>query len=232
MSNNSAPTYRVSIWRWGLRTLLRLVFRPIFHLFFRVRISGKENIPKGQTYILAANHVSLLEPPLLLTFWPEMPEALAGHDVWDRPGQGLLVKGWGAIPVKRGEYDRAVIDAMTSALKTGRPLLIFPEGGRSHVPKMRRALPGVAYLVDKADVPVLPVAVIGTHDELLKEMFHFTRPVIEFKIGEPFRLAPITEKGEARREARQRNSDEVMLRIAALLPESYHGVYTGGAPKE
>lgn len=231
MSNKTARAYRVPLWRWGLRIFLRTLFRLILRLFFRVRITGKENIPKGETYLLASNHVSLLEPPLLLSFWPEMPEALAGHDVWDRPGQGVLVKGWGAIPVKRGEYDRVVIDSMMAALQTGHPLLIFPEGGRSHEPRLRRALPGVAYLVDKVNVPVLPMAVIGSHDDLLKELFKFKRPVIEIKIGEVFRLPQITERGEARRVARQRNADEVMLHIAALLPESYHGVYAGGMPE-
>ena len=232
MSDNSKHTYRVPVWRWGLRVLLRMVFRPIFRLFFRIRITGKQNIPRGQVYMLACNHVSLFEPPLLLSFWPEMPEALAGHDVWDRPGQGMLVKGWGAIPVKRGEYDRIVIDKMLGALQTGRPLLIFPEGGRSHEPRLRRALPGVAYLVNKADVPVLPIAVIGSHDDLFKDLFRFTRPTIEIKIGEAFRMPQITERGEARRQARQRNADEVMLKIAALLPESYHGVYEGLLPED
>jgi len=188
---------------------------------------GEENIPVGQPYLLASNHVSLLEPPLLLAFWPEKPEALAGHDVWDRPGQGILVKGWGAIPVKRGEYDRNVIEKMLAVLQDGRPLMIFPEGGRSHEPKLRRAQPGVAYLVNKAQVSVLPVAVIGTQDELLKDMFRFKRNLIQVKIGKPFQLPPITERGEARREARQRNADQVMLEIGKLLPSSYHGVYEG-----
>jgi 1-acyl-sn-glycerol-3-phosphate acyltransferase len=214
-----------------MRVILRAIFRPIFRLFFRIKIEGKENIPMGQPYLLACNHVSLLEPPMLLSFWPEKPEALAGHDVWDRPGQGILVKGWGAIPVKRGEYDRIVIDKMVAVLRSGRPLMIYPEGGRSHEPKMRRAWPGVAYLVDKADVPVLPVAVIGTSDELLKDLFKFNRNLIRIKIGEPFRLPPITEKGEARRQARQRNADMVMHEIGKLLPASYHGVYEGEIPE-
>lgn len=232
MSDLREPEYKVPALLWLRRVFLRRLFRPIFHLFFRIEIVGKENIPLKQPYILASNHVSLLEPPLLLGFWPEMPEAIAGHDVWDRPGQGFLVKGYGAIPVKRGEYDRVVIDKMVSFLRSGRPLLIFPEGGRSHEPGMRRAHPGVAYLVDRAKVPVLPVALVGTRDELLKEMFNFKRPLIQIRIGKAFTLPPITEKGEARRQARQRNSDEVMLHIGKLLPLSYHGVYAGKVPKD
>jgi 1-acyl-sn-glycerol-3-phosphate acyltransferase len=116
---------------------------------------------------------------------------------------------------------------MLSVLSSGKPMMIYPEGGRSHHIGMRRAMPGVAYLVEKAQSVVLPVAVIGTHDDLLKEPFKKKRPEIIIRIGKPFRLPPITARGEARREARQKNADEVMLRIAALMPEEYHGVYEG-----
>lgn len=225
MGKEENSSYRVPFGVWILRVILRGLFRPLFRLLFRVEMIGKENIPLGEPYLLASNHVSLFEPPLLLAFWPEMPEAIAGHDVWDRPGQGLLVQGYGAIPVKRGEYDREVIERMLAVLKGGRPLLIFPEGGRSHSPEMQRAQPGVAYLVNKADVPVLPVAVIGTRDDLLKDVLRFKRSHIQIKIGKPFRLPPITSRGEARREQRQLNSDLVMLKIGEMLPPSYYGVY-------
>ncbi len=209
------------------RKLLRFTFRPIFHLLIRVRITGKENIPMGQPYLIAANHVSIFEPPFILAFWPEIPEAIAGHDVWERGGQGKLVKWYGALPVHRGEYDRAIIKNMTSALQSGLPLLIFPEGGRSHNLGMRRAMPGVAYMVEKAGVPILPVAIKGTRDNALQLLRKLKRPTFEMRIGKPFTIPPITEKGEARREARQRNADAVMLKIASLLPEDYHGVYQG-----
>ena len=219
-------TYSVPFWAVLKRRLLRFVFRPIMRLLFRIRIEGWENIPKGSAYILAANHISLFEPPLLLGFWPELPEVIAGHDVWERPGQNVMVKLYGAIPVRRGEYDRQVIESMLAVLSAGKPMMIYPEGGRSHQLGMRRAMPGVAYLVDRAQAVVLPVAVIGTHDDLLKEAFKMKRPEIIIRIGKPFQLPPITARGEARREARQKNADEVMLRIAALMPEEYHGVYT------
>lgn len=209
------------------RRLLRFIFRPLFRLLFQVHITGEENIPKGQPYLLAANHVSLFEPPLILAVWPEIPEAIAGHDVWERTGQGLLVQWYGALPVHRGEYDREIIKNMLAALDSGRPLLIFPEGGRSHAPGMRQAMPGIAYVVEKAGVPVLPVAVAGTRDDSLKQVLKGKRPRFELRIGKPFTVPPITERGEARREARQRNADTVMLKIASLLPEEYHGAYQG-----
>lgn len=219
--------YRPSTGLYWRRRILQIVFRPVFKILFRVRVSGEENIPFGESYLLAANHVSLFEPPFILAFWPELPEAVAGHDVWERPIQGLLVKWYGAIPVRRGEYDRHVIDRMLQVLESGRPLMIFPEGGRSHNPGMRRAQPGVAYLVNKARVPILPVAIAGTRDDSLKESLKGKRPLFEIRIGKPFTLPPIDDRGDARREARQRNADQVMLSIAEMLPEEYHGVYSG-----
>jgi 1-acyl-sn-glycerol-3-phosphate acyltransferase len=225
--------YQVSFWLRLKRSLLKAVFRMILRFLFRIRIVGEENIPKGSGYIIAANHISIFEPPLIVAFWPEQTEVVAGIEVWDRPGQNVLVQGYGAIPVRRGEFDRQVIESMLAALRSDRPMMIFPEGGRSHQLGMLRAMPGVAYMVDKAQSPVLPVAVLGTRDDLLKDFFRKKRDQIEIRIGKPFRLPPITAKGEAHRAARQANADEVMLRIAALLPEKYHGVYAGQvAPSE
>ncbi|MEJ2758792.1 MAG: lysophospholipid acyltransferase family protein, partial [Anaerolineales bacterium] len=192
------------------RRLLRFTFRPIFRLLIRVRLTGLENIPLGEPYLIAANHISIFEPPFILAFWPEIPEAIAGHDVWERSGQGLLVKWYGALPVHRGEYDREIIKNMLGALRSGRPLLIFPEGGRSHTTGMRRAMPGVAYMVEKAGVPILPVAIKGTRYNALALLKKLKRPTFEMRIGKPFTVPPITEKGEARRVARQRNADTVM----------------------
>lgn len=209
------------------RKLLRFFFRPLFRLLFHVRITGVENIPIGQPYLIASNHISVFEPPFILAFWPEMPEAVAGHDVWERAGQGLLVKWYSALPVHRGEYDREILRNMLSVLRSGHPLLIFPEGGRSHTPGMRRALPGVAYIVGKAGVPVLPIGIAGTRDDSLKQVLRGKRPTFEIRIGKPYTPQTITPNGKGRQEARQHNADEVMLRIAALLPEEYHGVYQG-----
>jgi 1-acyl-sn-glycerol-3-phosphate acyltransferase len=132
---------------------------------------------------------------------------------------------YGGIPVHRGEYDRQLLDTTMAALQSGKPLLIAPEGGRSHTPGMRRALPGVAYIVDKTDVPVVPVGLVGATDDFLQQAFHFHRPIIEMRIGKSLRLPPVEGKGAARREALQANVDQIMLHIAALVPAEYRGIY-------
>jgi cytidylate kinase len=222
---DQAAPYRVTLGARLFRAVAAPLFRLAFRVLCRVRIEGKENIPKTGAYIVAYNHISLFEPPLVLAFWPCMPESVAGADVFDRPGQKILVRAYGAIPVHRGEYDRQVITDMLSALQSGRSLAIAPEGGRSHKPGLRRGFAGVAYLMDRARVPVVPVGVAGTSDDFGSRAIHGKRPKVHIRIGKPFNLPPIEGSGDQRRVARQANADLVMRHIAALLPEEYWGVY-------
>jgi 1-acyl-sn-glycerol-3-phosphate acyltransferase len=172
------------------------------------------------------NHISIYDPPLVAAFWPEMLEIIGASDVFYKPGQGQLLKLYGVIPVHRGEYDRALLQRIVSMIKAGYPLLIAPEGGRSHVPGLRRAYPGIAYIVEETGAPVLPVGLVGTTEDFWQRARRGERPYLEMRIGAPVILPPITGKGAARREARQRNADLVLQYLAGLLPEEYRGVYT------
>jgi 1-acyl-sn-glycerol-3-phosphate acyltransferase len=207
------------------RVIFRPIFRGIFHLLSRVRITGLENVPAEGAYLIAINHVSLYEAPFLLAFWPVAPEAVGASDIWKRRGQSALATMYGGIPVHRGEYDRHLIEKICTVLRSGRPLLIAPEGGRSHQPGMRRALPGVAFLVEKVSVPVVPVGIVGTTDDFMKLALHGKRPLLEIRIGAPFYLPAAEQTGLNRREFRQRNADLIMENIAGLLPREYQGVY-------
>lgn len=219
------PTYKVPFINRLLRVIFRPIFRGIFHIISRVEIFGEENIPSHGAYLITINHVSLYEPPFILAFWPVAPEAVGAVDIWERRGQSLLARLYGGIPVHRGQYDRQLIDTMLSVLQSGKPLLIAPEGGRSHKPGLRRGLPGVAYVMDQTEVPVVPVGITGATDDFLNLALRGKRPTIEMRVGEPVYLPPIEGKGEERRTARQRNVDIIMQHIAILLPIAYRGVY-------
>ena len=221
--------YRVPLRYRLTRPLLRGIFRGLFHLLGRVRVTGRENIPYGQAYIAAANHVSIFDPPFAAAFWPETLEIMGAVDVFSKPGQGQLLRLYGVTPVHRGEVDRTLLDWVVRVLKSGHPLLIAPEGGRSHVTAMRQAKPGIAYIVEAARVPVVPVAIVGTTDDFWQRARHGERPLLEMRIGKPIHLPPLEEKGAARRVARQRNADLVMRHLAGLLPEEYRGVYAESA---
>lgn len=217
--------YPLAWWRRLPRSLLRGVFRGIFRLFTSIKVQGQENIPLRQAYLVAFNHVSIFDPAFVLAFWPETLEVIGAVEVWKRPGQDWLARLYGGIPVRRGEYDRQALEMALAALRAARPLLIAPEGGRSHQPGLRRAKPGIAYLVDEAGVPVVPVGVVGTTDDFLQKAMRGQRPPLEMRIGRPVLLPPLHGRGEERRLARQKNADLIMKHIAALLPLEYVGVY-------
>ncbi|MBI4731421.1 MAG: 1-acyl-sn-glycerol-3-phosphate acyltransferase [Chloroflexi bacterium] len=218
--------YRVAWWRrWIGRPLARLLLGALFHILAPIKITGKRNIPFGKPYIVAFNHVSLFDPPFVGVFWPEQLEAMGAAEVWSKPGQNILARLWGGIQVHRGDYDRALFDTVIGALRSGHALLIAPEGGRSHAPGMRPAKPGIAYIVEQAGVPVVPVGIVGTTDDFWKKASKGKRPFLEMRIGQPLQLPPVEGKGEARRLSRQANADLVMRAIAGLLPAEYRGVY-------
>lgn len=222
--------YRVAWWRrWIGRPLVRLVLGTLFHILAPVKITGRENAPRGKPYLVAINHVSIFDPPFAGVFWPEQVEVMGAVEVWSKPGQNILARLWGGIQVHRGEYDRALFDKVIGALEAGRPLLIAPEGGRSHAPGLRQARPGIAYIVEKTGVPVIPVGIVGTTDDFWHKASRGKRPRLEMHIGKPLTLPPLEGAGAERREARQANADLVMRHIAGLLPEEYRGAYADSA---
>lgn len=221
--------YRVPLRFRILRPFLKSLFRGIFRGLARIKITGQENIPYGKPYVAAMNHVSLYDPPFVAAFWPENLEIIGAIDVFGKPGQGQLLRLYGVIPVHRGDYDRPLLTKLISILKSGHPLLIAPEGGRSHDTAMRRAKPGIAYLVEKTGAPVLPVGIVGTTEDFWRRASRGGRPLLEMRIGKPITLPSITTPGTEKHTDRQKNADLVMSYLAGLLPEEYRGVYAESA---
>ena len=221
--------YRLPLRNRLARAIMRPIFRGIFHVLSEVKITGRENVPYGKPYVAAINHVSLYDPPFAVAFWPEDIEAMGASVIWQKPGQNILIRLFGGIPVHREQFDRGLFSTVLDVLNSGRPLLIAPEGGRTRVTAMRRAKPGIAYIIDQARVPVLPVGIIGTTTDYWQLASHGKRPHLEMRIGCPIELHPLSGRGEQLRAARQQNADLVMRHIAGLLPENYRGVYVDTA---
>lgn len=217
--------YRVPVRYRLTRLLMKPVFRGIFRILGSVKVTGSEHVPYGRPYVVAMNHVSIFDPPFAAAFWPEWLEIIGAADVFDKPGQGQLLKAYGVIPVHRGDYDRGLLVRIIHILKSGLPLLIAPEGGRSHVPAMRRAKPGIGYIIEQTGVPVVPAALVGTTEDYWQRAKRGERPALEMRIGKPIHMPEITRKGAERHAARQHNADLVMRHLAGLLPEEYRGVY-------
>jgi len=206
-----------------LRAIFRAIIRFLFALLTYTDVEGLENIPKQGGAILAANHQGLIDSPLIFIMVDRNDVTGLVADKYKQKfffrWMVYIVDG---IWINREEADVHAMRAARNYLKNGGLLGIAPEGTRSHTGGLIPAKTGVAYLADKASVSIIPIAIAGT-EKLFKELFHLRRPHLMIHFGESFRLAPLERDGRSAR--LQHNTDEIMCRIAAMLPAEYWGVY-------
>ena len=141
---------------------LRIIFCIYFKLFFRAQIIGKENLPEEGPVIVAANHMSNWDPPLLACFLSRPISYMAKEELFSNPIFGAAIRNCHAFPVKRGAADRGAIKAAVQVLKQNKCLGLFPEGTRARDGKMKKAEAGVGLIASMTNAPVLPTAIIGT----------------------------------------------------------------------
>lgn len=207
-----------------IRAILRSFFRFIFLFLARLEVRGLDNIPpEGVGGLLAANHVGLLDAPLVFATVPRRDTtALVADKYKYHPLLRPLVSVAHGIWINRESSDLAALRQAIEYIKNGGLLGVAPEGTRSRTASLQPAKTGVAYLADKAACPVVPCAIWGTENGI-RRVLSLQRPRITITFGPAFTLPPVER---ATREADlQRNTDEIMLRIAAMLPPSYRGVY-------
>lgn len=208
--------------RWG-RGLADMAMHGVARALFRMDAQGQETIPMKGPYILVSNHVTALElPPLRLLLHPREVRTLAKAESWDRKFLGWLMDQWDSIPIKRGESDMTALRTSLQVLKDGGILGIMPEGTRSGDGCLGRGNPGITVIATKSGCPIIPMAFWGV-EKAKQNIKRWRRTDFHFRVGKPFQLE--LPDGKPTRDDRQRMADDVMLRIAALLPEEYHGVY-------
>ncbi|MDA8187651.1 MAG: lysophospholipid acyltransferase family protein [Dehalococcoidales bacterium] len=202
--------------------LANLFARVLLWIVSRPKIVGLENVPQSGPLIVAANHINWLDPPVLGAYLPRRIRFMAKIELFQIPIVGWAVAGYEAFPVRRGERDRQAMQAAIEILREGSVLGMFPEGTRSKTATLQQGRAGAALLALRAGVPILPVGISGTQN-----VFRFpnilTRPSFQVNIGPVFNLSPV-DIGS--REDIYRAVDQLMLRIAALLPPEYRGVYS------
>ena len=205
------------------RRMLQGIFRGLFRLLTRLEVSGTENIPLEGGFIFSTNHLSVIDPPLIFG-WLKRDDAttLVADKHYKNLFYRWLLNSVDGIWINREETDFKALRAARNHLEEGGVLGIAPEGTRSPTGALIQGKTGVAYLADKAKVPVLPAAITGT-ESAIKEVFKLQRPRLTFQIGELLYLPPVDRKN--RDVALKRNTDELMCHIAAMLPDQYRGVY-------
>ena len=182
-----------------------------------------DKLPIEGPFILLANHVNSLEAPVLhCRFRPRKVIGLAKAEAWDNRLLGWLFDQWEAIPIRRGEPDIGALRRALGVLKNGGILVVAPEGTRSRHGRLQRAHSGVVTLALKSGASLWPLVFHGG-EEIGRNVRRLHRTPFHIRVGEPFRI----EIGEERltSDLRQRIADEIMFRMAALLPPQYRGEY-------
>lgn len=219
MSSDELGERRV---KWLIK-LEALFIRSLLFLSGKLTVRGTDNIPAQGPYILAINHMSKADPPLVLLSWPEARIRFFAAEKWEKhPIFGPLMKYSGAVYINRGEVDRQALRAALEALRQGAIFGLAPEGTRSRVGALIRAHDGAAYLASRAKVPIVPVGLVNT-DQLGSNMAHLRRTQLETRIGKPFYLPETDGRPKGRELAAYTHL--IMVHIAALLPERYWGYY-------
>lgn len=197
----------------------------LLRILAHVEFENQEYLPSKGAVILATNHMSRFDIPLL-GITPTRPDIRPL--VADKYLENALLRWFseqaGAIWIDRSRADFTAFREALAFLKEGGCLGIAPEGTRSQVGKLLEGKSGTVLLAVKTGVPIVPAGISGT-DTAVAVLKKLRRPHLKVKYGEPFTLPPLSR--EHREEDLQRSTDEVMCRIAALLPERYHGFYSG-----
>ena len=200
--------------------------RSILRLIAHVEVVGFENLPRTGGYIIASNHVGRLDAALAYYIIDRPDIIMVVAEKYKKYAfYRWLVRITNGMFIDRQNADIAAIRETLRRLRQGQIFVITPEGTRSKSGNLIEAKPGAVYMDWKAGVPVLPVALTGCEDAVVVDQLkHLRRLQIKVVAGEFFHLPP-EARGKDRDEVMQQYTDEVMCRIAALLPEERRGLY-------
>ena len=210
---------------------LSLAARTVIRSLAHVRLDGELGaIPRTGPLILAANHLSNADGPLLAGWLvPALGRRihwLGKREMFKVPGSGLFLGAASVHPVDRAGADIEAYRLAERILASGNVLLAFPEGTRSRTGLLQRPREGIGLLALRTDAPVLPVGIVGT-DRLWPPGDHPRLGArVTIRVGAPFRVSEaLGDAGGDRRRAKGLATDAVMERIAVLLPERQRGDY-------
>jgi 1-acyl-sn-glycerol-3-phosphate acyltransferase len=198
-----------------------LAFRAVYATYFRWRVFGAENVPLTGGVILASNHASFLDPPLVGAGLKRDINYLARESLFRFPGIGALLRSWNSVPVDREGGGARGLKKILDRLLAGGGIILFPEGTRTRDGRLQPARSGIGLTVIKSTAPVVPVRVFGTYEAYGR---HITIPRprrIAVKYGAPMNFEALRAEAKTCDKARlkqiyQQVADEIMAAIAKL----------------
>lgn len=200
-----------------------IFFRTLYCVYFRWRVFGVKNVPQQGAMILASNHASYLDPPLVGSGLSREINYLARESLFRFPVIGALLRSWNSVPVDREGGGGRGLKAIFDRLLAGGAIILFPEGTRTKDGKLQRGHSGVGLTVIKSTAPVVPVRVFGTYEAYGRHL-KFPKPYrVMVKYGRPLDFEKL--RAEAKvcdktrlKEIYQQVANEIMVAIAKLEP--------------
>ncbi len=202
----------------------RILFRVLYTIYFRVRFYDHKHVPSSGPVILASNHASFIDPPLVGCGFSRCINFLARESLFRFPPIGALLRSCKAIPVDRTGGGAKGLKMILQRLHQGEGILLFPEGTRTSDGQLQAARSGIGLIVVKSTAPVVPVRIFGTY-EALGRRHRFPRPRhVAVRYGkailfDALRYEAASCSKERRRKIYQQIADEIMAEIARLQPE-------------
>jgi 1-acyl-sn-glycerol-3-phosphate acyltransferase len=196
--------------------------RAVFRFYFGWRVQGTENVPLTGPLILASNHASFLDPPLVGSAIPREINYMARDTLFRFPVIGWILREVNAVPVDREGGGAAGLKTILDRLLKGNGIILFPEGTRSRDGELQKARSGIGLTVIKSDAPVVPVRVFGTFDAFSRH-HKIPRPGkrVAVKFGRPIDFTALRVEAKScskprLKEIYQEVADQVMASIARL----------------
>lgn len=204
--------------------LITFFLRIYFRLTLRLDAPDIDKVPMQGPLIVISNHTGQIEVPILATLLqPRLIRGWGKAEAFKNPFLRWIFHNWGIIPVRRGEADMGALKAALRAIENNAIFGIAPEGTRNYTGKLKRAQSGTVMLALRSGAPIIPIAHWGG-EKLMKNLKQFKRTDFHIRVGEPFKLN--VEGLKVNAEIRQQIADEMMYRLAGLLPQEYHGEYS------
>jgi 1-acyl-sn-glycerol-3-phosphate acyltransferase len=207
------------------RTVLLLLCR----LLFGMRIHGLNNIPRDGGLLVVSNHLHNADPVLISVACTRPIHYMAKKELMSIPVIGKVIRFGGAFPVDRGKADRQAIQLAEANLKQGIAVGMFPEGTRSVSRQIERVLPGAGLIALRGNSPILPVAIVGSErlpfngaKQMQRDGRRESMRGVTVTFGKPFTLEP---NADGKRMSSDEAINAAMAQVAAMLPESYRGIY-------
>jgi 1-acyl-sn-glycerol-3-phosphate acyltransferase len=187
--------------------------RTLFRIVYGLKVVGLENIPRTGKLIIASNHRSDYDPPVLGGIVPREMHFFAKEELFRNRWLGGLIRYLNAFPVRRGQFDREALQNCLDVLKSEGSLIFFPEGTRAPSDGFLRAKLGLGWVISLSQAAVIPVYL---HGSTVRKPHWRQRPAITVVFGKPVAAAELLTEGLRGKELYQSASDKVLEMIRDL----------------